>query len=120
VEGAVAIAGLGGSITGTNIQGATTGATDSSYRLAMLLEGGPALTLAQFDTYEPTTTVGVSVTITAPTGLYQSNKLLNGADRWAFKPELALTHSFGSEPKWEFDAYANANANAFLYTDNTF
>jgi hypothetical protein len=116
VEGAAAIAGLGGSIAGTNLRRATTGATDSSYQLAMLLKGGPALTVAQFDTYKPTTTLGVSLTITAPTGLYHSNKILNlGADRWAFKPEIALTHPFGPKQKWEVDAYANA----FLYTDNT-
>jgi hypothetical protein len=116
VEATVPVAGLGGSITGTSIQGSTTGAGDSSYQLAMLLKGGPALTVAQFESYKPTTSLGVSVTIAAPTGSYQPNKILNlGADRWSFKPEIALTHPFGPEQKWEFDAYANAS----FYTDNT-
>jgi hypothetical protein len=116
VEAGVPIAGLGGSITGTNIHGSTTGAGDSSYALAMLLKGGPALSVAQFKDYKPTTTLGVSLTITAPTGLYHANKILNlGSDRWSFKPEFALSHPFGPEQKWEFDAYANA----YFYTDNT-
>jgi hypothetical protein len=58
----------------------------------------------------------MSLTITAPTGLYQPNRLLNlGSDRWSFKREVALSHPFGPERKWEFDAYANAG----FYTDNT-
>jgi len=116
VEASVPFAGLDGSVTGTNIHGSTTGAGDSSYRLAMLLKGGPALSVAQFANYKPTTTVGVSLTITAPTGLYNADKLLNlGSNRWSFKPELAVSYPFGPEQKWEFDAYVTP---AF-YTDNT-
>ena len=116
VEASVPVAGLGGSISGTNIHGSTTGAGDSSYELAMLVKGGPALSVTQFENYEPTTTLGVSLTVTAPTGLYHPNKILNlGSDRWSFKPEIALSHPFGPEHKWEFDAYANS----YFYTDNT-
>jgi hypothetical protein len=72
--------------------------------------------VAQFAIYKPTTTVGVSLTIIAPTGLYNAHKVLNlGSDRWLFKSEFAVSHPFGSEQKWEFDAYANAD----FYTDNT-
>lgn len=84
--------------------------------MAALLKGGPALSVAQFENYEPTTTVGVSLTITAPTGQYDANKVLNlGSKRWSFKPEFAVSHPFGPEQKWRFDAYANAD----FYTDNT-
>ena len=116
VEAGIPVAGLGGSISGTNIQGSTIGAGDSSYALAMLLKGGPALSVAQFERYQPTTTLGVRLTITAPTGLYHPSKILNlGSDRWYFKPEFAWSHPFGPEQKWEFDAYANV----YLYTENT-
>jgi hypothetical protein len=82
----------------------------------MLVKGGPALSIEQFENYKPVTTLGLSFTTTAPTGLYDSNKILNlGSDRWSFKPEIALSYPFGSGQKWEFDAYANAS----LYTDNT-
>src|SRR6516162_4217555 len=61
VEAAVPVAGLGGSISGTNIRGSTTGTGDSSYAVGMLLKGGPALTAAQFEDYKPTTTLGMSL-----------------------------------------------------------
>jgi len=116
VGAALPIAGLSGSITGTNIQGSTIGVGDSSYEVAMLLKGGPALTMAQFESYKSTTSLGVRLTVAAPTGLYRSNMLLNlGSNRWSLKPEIALTHPFGSGQKWEFDAYANVS----FYTDNT-
>lgn len=116
VGAALPIAGLNGSITGTNIQGSTIGVGDSSYELAMLLKGGPALTVAQFESYKPTTSLGVRLIIAAPTGLYRSNMILNlSSNRWSLKPEIALTHPFGSGQKWEFEAYANIS----FYTDNT-
>lgn len=116
VEPGVPIAGLNGSISGINISGSTVGTGDSSYTFAMLLKGGPALNVAQFENYNPTTTIGTSLTITAPTGLYNSDKVLNpGSDRWSFKPEIALSQPFGPEQKWQIDAYANT----YFYTDNT-
>src|SRR5215831_3351044 len=48
-EVAVPVAHLAGSITNTRIAGSTSGAGDSSYALAMLLAGGPALSGAQFE-----------------------------------------------------------------------
>jgi hypothetical protein len=116
VEAALPIAGLDGSITGTSIQGSATGTGDSSYSIAMLLKGGRALTVEQFRDYEQVTTLGASLTITAPTGLYHSDKVLNlGSDRWSVKPELGLSHPFGHEQKWAVDTHANI----YFYTDNT-
>ena len=116
VEAAVPIAGLGGAVSGTNIEGSTTGTGDSSYNFAMLLNGGPALSASQFENYESRTALGASFTITAPTGSYSSDKILNlGSDRWSFKPELGLSYRFGNKQKWELDAYTNA----YLYTNNT-
>src|SRR5262249_37464629 len=59
VEAIVPIAGLSGSVSGTNIHGSTIGTGDSSYAFAMLLKGGQALTADQFDHYEPSTTLGL-------------------------------------------------------------
>ena len=116
VEAALPLARLGGSVTGTEIEGATAAAGDSSFALAMLLEGGPALSVAQFDDYKPTTAIGVSLAVTAPTGRYNADKILNlGSDRWSLKPEVALSHPFGPGQKWQLDAYANG----YFYTDNT-
>ena len=108
VDASVPIAGLDGSVTRTNIRGSINGAGDSSYQLSALLKGARALTVAEFDDYKPATIVGVSLGVTAPTGQYHPNKLLNlGSDRWSFKPEIALSHPFGSEQKWMLDAYTN-------------
>jgi len=116
LEAGIPVAGLGGSISGTNIQGSTTGAGDSSYALAVLLKGGPARSVVQFEGYKPTTTLGVRLTITAPTGLYHPIKILNlGSDRWSFKPEIGFSHPFGPKQKWDFDAHVNV----YCYTDNT-
>ncbi|HTS56586.1 MAG TPA: transporter [Terriglobales bacterium] len=115
-EAGVPIAGLSGSVSGTRIQGSINGAGDSSYQIAMLLKGGPALTVEQFEGYKPTTTLGVSFTLTAPSGQYNASKILDlGSDRWLFKPEIALSQPFGPEQKWQVDTYANA----YFYTDNT-
>lgn len=116
VSAGIPIAGLSGEVTGTSIRGSVNGAGDSSYQLGALLKGGPALSFAQFENYKPTTILGVSLSITAPTGSYNASKILNlGADRWSFKPELALSHPFGPQRKWQVDAYANT----YFYTDNT-
>jgi hypothetical protein len=115
-ETSVPLAGLGGSVSGTMVQGSTTGTGDSSYTLAMLLKGGPALRVEQFPDYKPTTTLGISLSISAPTGQYNPSKLLNlGSDRWSFKPEIAFSRPFGPEQKWQLDAYANA----YFFTNNT-
>jgi hypothetical protein len=115
VEATIPFASLGGSVTGANISGSTIGLGDSSYELSILLKGAPALSAAQFANYQPATIVGLSLTVTAPTGQYGADRILNlGSDRWAFKPEIALSHPFGSGQKWEFDAYGNA----YFFTDN--
>lgn len=116
VEAGVPVARVDGSVSGTAISGATSGLGDSSYQVGILAMGGPALGVSEFEHYEPTTTLGLSLTITAPTGAYDSNKILNlGADRWSFKPEFALRYPFGPEKKWQLDGYANI----YFFTDNT-
>jgi hypothetical protein len=107
---------LSGSVAGTAIQGSASGAADASLELGMLLAGGRALSAAQFADYTPATTCGVGLTITAPTGEYRADKLLNlGSHRWSFKPEIGVAHPFGDEQTWEIDGYANVT----FFTDNT-
>lgn len=116
VEASVPLADLSGSISGTNIQDSITGSGDSSYAVTMLLRGGPALRADQFTDYKPSTTVGLSVSVSTPTGQYNSNKLLNlGSQRWSFKPEIAVSHPFGPEQKWQCDVYGQV----YLFTDNS-
>jgi hypothetical protein len=116
VEAAVPFGSIGGSVTGTRISGSVTGAGDASLEIATLLKGGPALSAADLASYMPTTIIGVSLTVTGPTGKYDPDKLLNlGSDRWSFKPQIAISHPFGREQKWQVDGYANA----YFFTDNS-
>lgn len=114
-EASVPIANLNGAIAGTSISGSTKGTGDSAYTVAILLKGGPALTPEQFAKFEPTTSIGLSLSTTAPTGLYDPTKVLNlGSDRWSFKPEFAISKPLGPEQKCVLDAYANS----YFYTSN--
>ena len=116
VSANVPFASLGGSVDASNTSGSTSGIGDSSLELAVLLKGAPALSAAELATYERTTIVGMSLTVIAPTGQYDGNKVLNlGSNRWSFKPELGVSYPFGTERKWELDGYINA----YFFTDNT-
>jgi Putative MetA-pathway of phenol degradation len=104
---AVVLPYLDGQITG-NVYGqgqSTTrdGFPDFRARLAINLLGG-ALTPAQFARRKPRTSLGVSVTISAPTGTYDPTQLINiGSNRWSFKPEVGVEQPMG---KWFADLSA--------------
>jgi hypothetical protein len=88
------------------------GQADARLRFAINLVGGPALAPREFALRRPTTSLGVSLSVVAPTGQYVPAQLINvGSNRWAFKPEVGLSHPFG---KW----FAEASAGAWLFLDN--
>jgi hypothetical protein len=90
-----------------------SGLGDLRLRFAANLFGGPALTPAEFAQREPTTTLGVSLTIVAPTGDYNPTHLINiGSNRWALKPEIGLSQPLGN---W----FAEATTGVWVFTDNT-
>ena len=81
-----------------------SGLLDSQVRFAVNLLGGPALTPAEFRQRTPRTTLGMSLTASVPVGQYDGAKLINlGTNRWAYKPELGLSHPMG---KWTVDVAA--------------
>jgi hypothetical protein len=89
-----------------------SGLGDVIGRFALNLFGGPALTMKEFLARRPTTSLGMSIVMTAPTGQYSPEKLINlGTNRWAFKPELGLTVPVGN---WDFDTYAGV----WIFTPN--
>ena len=83
-------------------------------RLSVLLRGAPALTAAEFGKAPRGRFWCASLTVAAPTGQFFPDKLINlGANRWAFKPEFAVSlHPIGE--KWLLDAYAGI----WLFTAN--
>jgi hypothetical protein len=90
-----------------------TGFSDMRLRLSVLFLGAPASTPAQLAKAPRRTILGTSISIIAPTGQYLYGKLINlGTNRWAFKPELALSQPIGN--KWLFDVYAGI----WFFTNN--
>jgi hypothetical protein len=90
-----------------------SGFSDMRMRLSVLVLGAPATTVANFAKVKQKTILGVSVTIAAPTGQYFPDKLINlGTNRWAFKPELALSHPMGK--RWLIDVYTGL----WMFTNN--
>jgi hypothetical protein len=89
-----------------------SGLGDLRMRFVVNLLGGPTLSPREFAARKPATTLGASVTITAPTGQYSPEKLINiGTNRWAVKSELGVSHPAGP---WTLEAAAGI----WLFTDN--
>ena len=83
-----------------------SGLSDIRMQMSVNLLGGPTVSLQDFARRRPTTNVFASFTVSAPTGQYSPDKLINiGTNRWAFKPELALAQPLG---KWTLEGYAGA------------
>jgi hypothetical protein len=90
-----------------------TGLSDPRVRVAINLFGAPAMDLQTFVRNRPTTTVGTSLSIVVPVGQYDVNQLINlGTNRWAFKPELAVSHRIA---RWTLELYGGV----WLFTANT-
>lgn len=89
-----------------------SGLGDVGFRGAVNLYGAPAMSLQEFSTYRPRTLIGASLSINAPSGQYDSSKLINiGTNRWAFKPEVGFVRVVG---KWAVDAYVGG----WFFSDN--
>jgi len=116
IKASVPFAYVSGSVAETRLSSSVAGAGDASLQLTTLLLGGSALSVADFEKYEPTTSVGVSLTVNGPSGEYNPNSVLNlGSNRWSFKPEIGISHPFGPDQKWVVDGYFYA----YFFTDNT-
>jgi hypothetical protein len=89
-----------------------SGMADARLRLAINLLGGPAQDRQQFAAGTRGTSLGASLTLSAPTGENFPDKLVNlGANRWALRPEIGLYQPVGA---WSFEL----SAGAWFYADN--
>jgi hypothetical protein len=89
------------------------GLSDMRLRVSVLLRGAPAASVVEIAKAPRRTVLGTSLTVVAPTGQFFPDRLINlGANRWAFKPEFAVSHPMGQ--KWLLDAYAGL----WLFTAN--
>jgi hypothetical protein len=101
-----------GSVFGNQTNVYRSGLGDSVYRFSVNLWGGPAMDAQHYVKWHQRTLLGASIRMVAPTGQYDSTKLINiGANRWGFKPEVGLSRRWGH---WLLDAYFGT----WLYTTN--
>lgn len=103
---------LTGNVNGTPGQAYRSGLGDVRFRFAVILLGGPALTPEEFARHSPTTSLGASLSVIAPTGQYVPSRLINvGSNRWSFKPEIGLSQPIGN---W----FVEGAAGVWFFTDN--
>jgi hypothetical protein len=100
-------------LDGEVVSGGRAGTADMRVRWAVIPVGGPALSPKEFAGYRQGRNLGVSLTVSAPTGQYDSSRIINfGPNRWAFKPEIGYSSIRG---KWIFDVPLGG----WFFTDNT-
>jgi outer membrane putative beta-barrel porin/alpha-amylase len=81
------------------------GLSDMRLRLSVLFRGAPAASPLEIAKAPRRTILGTSLTIGAPTGQYSSDQLINlGTNRWAFKPEFAVSQPI--RQRWRLEGYA--------------
>jgi hypothetical protein len=101
-----------GVVAGEQRERSPSGLADPRVRFAVNLHGAPALTLPEFVKYRQGTILGASVQVVVPLGQYDPERLINlGANRWAFRPELAVGQALGG---WNFELAGGA----WLFTRN--
>jgi len=95
-----------GSYLGLPASRDVAGLGDARLRVSINLRGAPAMTPQQFRALaeNPTTLVGVSLLVQAPTGQYDDDRLINlGTNRWSVKPALGVIHPFSRQWMLEFE-----------------
>jgi hypothetical protein len=90
-----------------------SGLGDMRFRYSVNIHGSPALTPKEFAHSRRSYIFAGSLTVQAPSGQYDSTKLINiGADRWALKPEAGFSYPV---KKLFLDLYAGA----WFFTQNS-
>jgi len=89
------------------------GLGDLRIRVSTLLLGARPVSVEELVKKSPQFVLGTSLTVTAPTGQFFSDKVINiGTNRWSFKPEVGISYPFYK--KWFIDFYAGV----WFFTDN--
>lgn len=88
-----------GEFQGDTLSRRTVGAGDTVFRLAVNLWGAPAMDGREFAALraDPRPIVGASLSVVAPTGGYDSDRLINiGGNRWVIKPGVGVIYPLTS------------------------
>ena len=88
----------GASLDGTTeVEREVSGLGDPTLRFAVNFHGAPAMSAAEFARYRQDLIVGASLSVSAPFGQYDKDRLINiGTNRWSVKPELGLSQALGA------------------------
>lgn len=89
-----------GLLEGVAASTARSGLSDAFVRVAINLFGAPPLRGKEYGVHRANakieTVVGAGLAVRLPTGDYQEDKLINlGQNRFAFRPQLGITHTRG-------------------------
>jgi len=99
-------------LEGDPVEASRSGWADARARVVVNLLGGPALSPPEFARRAQEQTLGVGLTVSAPTGQYDPGYLVNfGANRWGFKPEIGYTRVRG---RWILET----SLGVWLFTNN--
>lgn len=83
-------------VNGQPVERDISGFVDPKFRLSVNLYGAPAMSLAEFGSYQQDVIIGASVQVSAPGGQYNPAKLVNlGTNRWSVKTELGISKRWG-------------------------
>ena len=96
---------VSGQVGGAGATTSRAGLSDMRLRLSWLVRGAPAGSVVDVAKAPRRTIIGMSLNVAAPTGEYFPDKLINlGTNRWAFRPEFAVSQPVGQ--RWLLDTYA--------------
>lgn len=99
-------------LDGEQINRSVCGQGDAAFRFTYNFIGAPALELTDFIKREKEIVVGASLQVSAPTGQYDDDYLVNiGANRWVIRPEIGVSVPWR---KWSFEFAAGVR----FFTNN--
>lgn len=85
-----------GVFQGVDRERETSGLGDMRVTLEVNFSGAPALSPRDFAGYEQKTIVGASLAVSAPTGSYDEDRLINlGSNRWGIRGEVGVSRALG-------------------------
>ena len=89
------------------------GLVDPRFKLTVGLRAMPAVSLSQFARTPRRAAIGASVTVAAPWGQYDGDRLVHlGYNRWDVKPEIGVSQPLG---RWTVEGYVGV----WAFTTNT-
>ncbi|MDB4581599.1 transporter [Draconibacterium sp.] len=82
---------------GEPVSRTVSGLGDPRVRLSVIFLGAPALPLSGFKEYKQNFVMGAGIQVYLPLGQYDQERLVNiGTNRFAFRPELGMSKTFGN------------------------